>query len=776
MPRFTQFGIARMITGLLVLFLAVNVAFAQNRPTKATKAVQELMEGRYGPKMMPGQMPTAIDPTVSFYPEGTPTDMQGWINYRREQLRYGRSTAPAQGRSGRAFGVNERETGNSGRNDTPRSGEMIPRFSSGQRQEAFIFGNSFTVPGTQLPDRVADEENGSIPTAEQTNLQVGESVNYVGTIGDGLYGSSGTGSGDFDFFEIFLNAGERFSANLLTPFPLDDLDPIVVVYDQFGNILAANDDGLLPNEPFSFDSFISFTAPFTGNYYLLVSGFPFSIFSTPANPFDESSGFGAVSEGDYEVLIARLPPADPDYYTVTLNRGDILGAYLANVSGGAVSIERLDGEVVAATSSFASSGYPASSDLGAFFDEGVNGAFVVAEPGRYSVGVLDNDGDYVLRLLRTQPGLEFQPRQKQTIFLDFNGGLFDVGRIFGSPGVDIRDLEPFADFLPFWGIDPSRADFLIERIRRVVEENLKSDLERSGLNAYFDVEVVANTSAPGDDAEFFPQPNTSNVFIGGTIASSGINTIGVANSIDVGNYDTEEVSIVLLDILSGQLPSSFNLNNVPLAGGKTIEDLVVTAVGNVAAHEAGHYLGNWHTDGFSPIQNIMDEGPGGLFNLIGVDPATGVFGDRGTIDVDFVTDTYSFGELFSGTENTTAATAHALTFYPFGGRVNPATPVTVQTEHSHEVGHSMLAQNFPNPAFANGMTRIGFRVPEAGQVTLNLFDISGRQVANLFSGSVEQNRTYIVDLDGAALNLAQGTYLYRLETEDGMEQRTLILN
>ena len=33
-----------------------------------------------------------------------------------------------------------------------------------------------------------------------------------------------------------------------------------------------------------------------------------------------------------------------------------------------------------------------------------------------------------------------------------------------------------------------------------------------------------------------------------------------------------------------------------------------TAIGNVASHEAGHYLGNFHVDQFNAVLNLMDQG------------------------------------------------------------------------------------------------------------------------------------------------------------------------
>ena len=53
-----------------------------------------------------------------------------------------------------------------------------------------------------------------------------------------------------------------------------------------------------------------------------------------------------------------------------------------------------------------------------------------------------------------------------------------------------------------------------------------------------------------DDADPFGQPNVSRLIVGGTVDESGIDTIGIAQSIDPGNFDTEETALILLDYVS----------------------------------------------------------------------------------------------------------------------------------------------------------------------------------------------------------------------------------
>ncbi|MEO1478726.1 MAG: DUF4331 family protein, partial [Bacteroidota bacterium] len=73
----------------------------------------------------------------------------------------------------------------------------------------------------------------------------------------------------------------------------------------------------------------------------------------------------------------------------------------------------------------------------------------------------------------------------------------------------------------------------------------------------------------------------------------------------------------------------------------------------------------------------------------------------------------------------------------------------------------ILEQNYPNPFTPS--TTISYRVPEAGDVRLDVFDVQGRLVRTLVSERMARG-TYEVDWD--AQDLASGTYVYRLMVDD----------
>jgi hypothetical protein len=75
-----------------------------------------------------------------------------------------------------------------------------------------------------------------------------------------------------------------------------------------------------------------------------------------------------------------------------------------------------------------------------------------------------------------------------------------------------------------------------------------------------------------------------------------------------------------------------------------------------------------------------------------------------------------------------------------------------------EPGKFLLAQNYPNPF--NPTTTIEFVVPQAGRVTLRVYNLLGQEVATLYEGNVEANKVYATEFDAGGL--ASGLYYYQL--------------
>jgi hypothetical protein len=118
---------------------------------------------------------------------------------------------------------------------------------------------------------------------------------------------------------------------------------------------------------------------------------------------------------------------------------------------------------------------------------------------------------------------------------------------------------------------------------------------------------------------------------------------------------------MLLDILSEPNPPNGNplfLNNIQIAPGATKIDLIGVAVGNIVAHEAGHFLSSFHTYQFNAANQIMDQG-GNAAGTFGLGPDL-IFGSADDEDVDFGVDVYVLNEGLTGVEDTLNATAFGL--------------------------------------------------------------------------------------------------------------------
>jgi photosystem II stability/assembly factor-like uncharacterized protein len=81
-----------------------------------------------------------------------------------------------------------------------------------------------------------------------------------------------------------------------------------------------------------------------------------------------------------------------------------------------------------------------------------------------------------------------------------------------------------------------------------------------------------------------------------------------------------------------------------------------------------------------------------------------------------------------------------------------------------------LKQNYPNPF--NPSTKIQFAIPASQRVSLKVFDITGREVANLVDEFLSAGN-YLYDFDGS--KLSSGIYFYRLISGNFSEIRKMTL-
>jgi hypothetical protein len=359
------------------------------------------------------------------------------------------------------------------------------------------------------------------------------------------------------------------------------------------------------------------------------------------------NGFGS-SRKNRATIQGQLAD-DVDVYRVDLRAGDV---FAAKVEGAGHQLTIFDPAGVQRQGSAQdfSDIFPAASPL----PRGGNAIadHVAAVSGPHYLAVAQGSGAYTVGIQVDRPGLE-RDILPQIIFLDFNGAEVDTA-IFGmDPGP--HTLSPFRTFLANWGLTPADEPAVVRQIVRTVRENLIEDVAARSNNPRARLIVLNSLDHP----DLFGQPNVSRVVVGGTVEELGFTTIGIAQSIDPGNFAQEETAVVLQDFLSQPAGPAFSLNTY-LAPQSNRVEFVGRAVANVISHEIGHYLGSWHTDPTNAVVNLMDAGGAGYTGMFGTGPDN-IGGTADDTDTDLTTsDVFRPSEGFTGFEDSLNRTAFGL--------------------------------------------------------------------------------------------------------------------
>jgi len=376
---------------------------------------------------------------------------------------------------------------------------------------------------------------------------------------------------------------------------------------------------------------------------------PLAVNEAEPNDFLGIEQFILLSHDQPEIDISGFigSGSDLDLFRVSLEKGDLLDAAMGFPTqpdtiaaifdvGGTLILANDDDTPPGGGSQSAT--YPASSPLLRTQGFDPKMTWVAPESGDYILLAQGFDefetGPYTFQLRLRRGGIEtMAPGDERVIFLDFDGALINAAALFGI-GNSVAGLSPMDSFLSAWGLPNTveNQNTIIDGVTARVQDRLDA-LREHNPRLRFD---LRNSR---DHADPFGQPDVTRVIIGGTQQQLGIPTIGIAQSIDPGDYERAETAVVLLDALSTS-GSGGAVQDVPRSASVSLIELVGRAVGNVAAHEIGHLLGDWHTVNDNLTPSVMDSGGGFILLNIFESGLDGVVGTADDQEAVFTTDFY----------------------------------------------------------------------------------------------------------------------------------------
>jgi len=439
---------------------------------------------------------------------------------------------------------------------------------------------------------------------------------------------------------------------------------------------------------------------------------------TPGQAQTLALGTGAGQSTSIAVTASLSASSDADYYKVTAERGDIIAFAVNSQFDSVGAITDSNGNVLMDNDDLNGlpEVYPTTSPLplpqNPKTDLNAALSYVVPTPGDYYVRITSfnagTNGPYVLDIVKLRPNMESKPDgSKQIIFVDFDGATIDAFSIFGE-GVSNAQLSPLANFMTKWGLQASDEPLLIDAVMTIVKSkfdklrlaSLNGDRPTDNVAGHFDVEFRNSK----DNADVFGQPLVSRVIVGGTESESGIQTIGIASSVDPGNFSTEDTALVLLDLMSDPAGGGDSVNSLNLDPSVSKLDAVALAIANVVVHEAGHFLGCFHQDNGNALNSIMDTGGSGIEYRVGTGPDL-ILGTNDDEDREFASDRF---DPFEATSDSLTIKEDAPLIVAFGlstgkaatlgggGTVGTSGPVFAQTAPCPGGG----AIGGPNPSTA----------------------------------------------------------------------------
>ncbi len=251
--------------------------------------------------------------------------------------------------------------------------------------------------------------------------------------------------------------------------------------------------------------------------------------------------------------------------------------------------------------------YPASSPLQSRTAGLLNANFaqVVPEDGRYYFEVVAGAGTgaYTVGLRAYRPSLELATQgTQQKLLLDFDGGTVPLSAFAIVGGPATTRIEPFERVIEDLGIvaTQTEVDNLIENITQRVRADF-APIAQSGGNGNFaatgnggeyGIQIFSTRTPEGRALKQSRDPLVTRVVLANTLQSP-VPAFGLAQSIDVGNFDPSELVGAVTDSFFDAFLARFRNPALPpiLGGNATQFDAIAELFSRTLSHEAAHSFG-----------------------------------------------------------------------------------------------------------------------------------------------------------------------------------------
>ncbi len=184
----------------------------------------------------------------------------------------------------------------------------------------------------------------------------------------------------------------------------------------------------------------------------------------------------------------------------------------------------------------------------------------------------------------------------------------------------------------------------------------------------------------------------------------------------------------------------------------------------------GHLVGEVHSENGAVLSGVLIS----VKNSSNVTIRTTVTGNDGSYSISGVVQgnyTLTASALLVGTKQKKTSYSPSNGSTQVNNFILPAKVTAVELSNNNSIPSKyILENNYPNPF--NPSTVIKFSLPIAAHVTLTIYNILGQKVAELINNQLSAgDHTYIFN----AINLSSGVYLYRLEANNFVATKKMIL-